>query len=64
MKLQVRLPLSYDIMPPGAIEDRGVGLMFKDEKCKSTKCQFKMRFHTQEFIYDFMLELFIEKRDT
>lgn len=60
---QVRLPLSYKTMPPGAIEDRVIGFMFKDELSESATCKFKVRFHTQENIYDYIFELGIDRRD-
>lgn len=58
---QIRLPLSYDSMPPGAIEERGIGLMFKDGICDFGESTFKVRFHTHECVYDFMFQLKVEK---
>ena len=57
---QVRIPITFESMPPGAIEERSVGLMFLEGKESMETRKFKLRIHTHDATYEYNFELDIE----
>lgn len=56
---QIRIPMSFETMPPGAIEDRTIGLMFQDIHNDMQQRRFKLRIHTHDDIFEYTFDLSI-----
>jgi hypothetical protein len=56
---QVRIPITFEGMPPGAIEDRTIGLMFKENNRKMGVRKFKIRIHTHDNVFEYTFNLSI-----
>ncbi|WP_220718662.1 nucleoside 2-deoxyribosyltransferase [Agarivorans litoreus] len=54
---QVRIPISFDALPPGAIEERNIGLMFRENSQDMNKRRFKLRVHTQDNAFQYTFDL-------
>ncbi|GAA0668246.1 hypothetical protein [Rheinheimera tangshanensis] len=57
---QVRIPISFEALPPGAIEDRQIGLMFRENVQDMQQRRFKLRVHTQDNIFEYTFDLCID----
>ncbi|MBS9958313.1 nucleoside 2-deoxyribosyltransferase [Vibrio alginolyticus] len=57
---QVRLPINFIEIPTGAIEERAIGFMFKQNFTKMKERKFKLRIHTHDQIYDYTFNMAID----
>ena len=56
---QYRLPLTFPALPPGAIEERSLELIFKKGKTEGNAI-YRLRLHTQTRFYDYKFRLNIK----
>lgn len=60
LSLQVRIPISFELMPPGAIEEREIGLMFKENTSNMNVRRFKLRIHSHDNVFEYTFDLIIK----
>lgn len=58
---QVRLPINFTEIPTGAIEERAIGFMFKQDSVEMKERKYKLRIHTHDQIYDYTFIMSIDR---